>query len=98
MLGVQVVSFAIFAVASGSLVTFTQGIDVLGGPEALGITLADIGWGLVVLAGSSGAAAGVFPRELTVTENQKTLLLTNFGSKTLAIIDIAQLPIDSQRE
>ena len=41
--------------------------------------------------------AGVFPRELRVTEDQKTLLLTNFGSKNLAMIDIARLPLD-QRE
>ena len=38
--------------------------------------------------------AGVFPRELRVTANQQTLLLTNFGSKTLAVIDIARLPIE----
>ena len=42
--------------------------------------------------------AGVFPRELRVTENQKTLLLTNFGSKTLAVFDIAQLPVESPRK
>jgi len=38
--------------------------------------------------------AGVFPRELRVTEDQKTLLLTNFGSKNLAVIDIARLPLE----
>jgi DNA-binding beta-propeller fold protein YncE len=38
--------------------------------------------------------AGVFPRELKVTANQQTLLLTNFGSKTLAVIDVARLPIE----
>jgi DNA-binding beta-propeller fold protein YncE len=38
--------------------------------------------------------AGVFPRELRVTANQQTLLLTNFGSKTLAVIDVARLPIE----
>ena len=38
--------------------------------------------------------AGVFPRELRVTEDQKTLLLTNFGSKNLAMIDIARLPLE----
>ena len=50
---------------------------------------------------ASGAAAvlgtvpaGVFPRELRVTEDQKTLLLTNFGSKNLALIDIARLPLE----
>jgi DNA-binding beta-propeller fold protein YncE len=50
---------------------------------------------------ASGAAAvlgtvpaGVFPRELRVTEDQKTLLLTNFGSKNLALIDVARLPLE----
>jgi len=38
--------------------------------------------------------AGVFPRELRVTEDQKALLLTNFGSMTLAVIDIARLPLE----
>lgn len=38
-------------------------------------------------------SAGVFPRELTVTSDQRTLLLTNFGSKNLAVIDIARLPV-----
>lgn len=42
-------------------------------------------------------AAGVFPRELTLTANQQTLLLTNFGSKTLAVIDVARLPLESRR-
>ena len=37
--------------------------------------------------------AGVFPRELTVTQDQRTLLLTNFGSKTLAVIDVVRLPL-----
>jgi hypothetical protein len=37
--------------------------------------------------------AGVFPRELTVTANHRTLLLTNFGSRTLAAFDTARLPI-----
>ena len=41
--------------------------------------------------------AGVFPRELRVTEDQTTLLLTNFGSKSLALIDIARLPLESRK-
>jgi len=36
-------------------------------------------------------SVGVFPRELRVTHDQRTLLLTNFGSKTLALIDIERL-------
>ena len=38
--------------------------------------------------------AGVFPRELRMTENQRALLLTNFGSKTLAVIDTTRLPLE----
>jgi DNA-binding beta-propeller fold protein YncE len=41
---------------------------------------------------------GVFPRELRVIENQQTLLLTNFGSKTLAVIDISRLPLEPRRD
>ena len=49
---------------------------------------------------TSGAAAvlgtvpaGVFPRELRLTNDGKTLLLTNFGSKNLAMVDMARLPL-----
>jgi DNA-binding beta-propeller fold protein YncE len=38
--------------------------------------------------------AGVFPRELRVIDGQQALLLTNFGSKTLAVIDVARLPLE----
>ncbi len=36
---------------------------------------------------------GAFPRELSVTPDQRTLLLTNFDSKTLAVIDIARMAV-----
>jgi len=36
-------------------------------------------------------ATGAFPREMTVTRDQRTLLLTNFDSKTLAVIDLARI-------
>ena len=42
--------------------------------------------------------AGVFPRELRVSENQHILLLTNFGSKTLAVIDVARLPLEPREK
>lgn len=38
--------------------------------------------------------AGIFPRELRVTHDQRTLLLTNFGSKNLAVLDVARLPLE----
>ncbi len=37
--------------------------------------------------------AGGFPRELRVTADQRTLLLTNFTSNTLELIDIPRLPV-----
>ena len=41
--------------------------------------------------------AGVFPRELRVTEDQRTLLLTNFGSKNLTVIDVVRLPLEPRK-
>ena len=35
---------------------------------------------------------GAFPRELTLEANGQTLLLTNYNSSTLSIIDVAKLP------
>ena len=42
--------------------------------------------------------AGIFPRELRVTEDQRTLLLTNFGSKNLALIDVVRLPLEPRKK
>ena len=42
--------------------------------------------------------AGVFPRELTLSADKKTLFLTNFGSKNLAVIDVARLPLETRRK
>ena len=35
--------------------------------------------------------AGAFPRELRVTADGKTLLVTNFNSRTLQLVDIARM-------
>ncbi len=43
-------------------------------------------------------AAGVFPRELRVTEDFETLLLTNFGSQNLAVIDLERLPLEPRKQ
>lgn len=37
--------------------------------------------------------AGAFPREMRVTPDGHTLVLTNFGSKTIQLIDLDRLPI-----
>lgn len=36
--------------------------------------------------------AGIFPRELRVTPDGRTLLLTNFGSRNVQALDLARLP------
>ena len=41
--------------------------------------------------------AGVFPRELRVTDDQRTLLLTDFESKNLALIDVERLPLEPRK-
>ena len=38
-------------------------------------------------------ATGAFPREMSVTRDGRTLLLTNFDSKTLAVIDIPRISV-----
>jgi DNA-binding beta-propeller fold protein YncE len=38
--------------------------------------------------------AGLFPRELKVTPDGKTLLVTNFNSKSLELVDLARLTVD----
>ena len=39
-------------------------------------------------------AAGAFPREMRVTADGGTLLLTNFGSSSIQMFDLSRLPID----
>jgi DNA-binding beta-propeller fold protein YncE len=53
---------------------------------------------------SSGSAAvlgaiqaGAFPRELSLTADQRTLFVTNFKSKTLEIVDLARLPLSYEK-
>jgi DNA-binding beta-propeller fold protein YncE len=41
--------------------------------------------------------AGSFPREIRVTSDGRTLLLTNFGSRTLEIVDLTRLPINQRQ-
>ncbi len=41
--------------------------------------------------------AGAFPREMRVTADGRTLLLTNYISKTVDVIDLARLPVTPTR-
>jgi DNA-binding beta-propeller fold protein YncE len=49
-----------------------------------------------VLAGQRAVVGtlrvGIFPRELDVSPDGQSLLLTNYGSKTLSLIEVARLP------
>jgi DNA-binding beta-propeller fold protein YncE len=38
-------------------------------------------------------AAGAFPREIRVTADGQTLLVTNFASKSLEMIDVSRMPL-----
>lgn len=40
--------------------------------------------------------AGAFPREMSVSADGRTLFLTNFGSRSLQVLDVQRLPIDSK--
>ena len=40
--------------------------------------------------------SGSFPREMSVSSDGRTLFLTNFGSNSLQVMDVARLPIDSK--
>ena len=69
-----------------------------GSSTATSLTIVDaqkIAGGEAAVLGS--VPAGVFPRELRVTEDERTLLLTNFGSRNLAVIDIARLPVEPRK-
>ena len=38
--------------------------------------------------------AGAFPREMAISSDGRTLFLTNFGSRTLQVIDLTKLPME----
>jgi len=38
--------------------------------------------------------AGAFPREMRVTSDGATLIVTNFASKQIELIDLARLPVE----
>ncbi len=40
--------------------------------------------------------AGAFPREITVTADQKTLLVANFRSKTVELVDLSRVRLESR--
>jgi DNA-binding beta-propeller fold protein YncE len=54
------------------------------------IDAARVGEGAAAIIGS--IPAGAFPREMRVTADGRTLILTNFGSRTVQMIDLARIP------
>ena len=58
------------------------------------IDAAKVSDGAAAVVGS--IPAGAFPRELRVTPDGRTLVLTNFGSRTIQLVDLARLPLGSR--
>jgi DNA-binding beta-propeller fold protein YncE len=48
-------------------------------------------WGAAAVLGT--IPTGAFPRELQVTADQRTLLVSNFASRTLELVDLRRLPL-----
>jgi DNA-binding beta-propeller fold protein YncE len=64
-----------------------------GDPESLTVLdTAKISQGLAAVQGI--VPVGAFPREMAVSSDERTLFLTNFGSNSLQVLDIDQLPVD----
>lgn len=64
-----------------------------GGPGGQTLTVVDLSGSANGKSTVEGTIpAGEFPRELHVTPDGKTLLLTNFGSEELELIDLARMP------
>jgi DNA-binding beta-propeller fold protein YncE len=59
------------------------------------VDAAKIGSGNSAILGS--IPAGAFPREMRVTPDGATLLLTNFNSQSIEVIDLARLPLTPQK-
>ncbi len=58
------------------------------------IDAAKVSDGATAVSGS--IPAGAFPRELRVTPDGRTLVLTNFGSRTIQLVDLMRLPLGTR--
>ncbi len=75
----------------GRRVVVTNSNRFAGNGENQSLTIVDatrIAEGASAIVGS--IPAGAFPRELRVTTDGRTLILTNFGSRTLQMVDLAR--------
>ncbi len=82
-------------IESGKTVVLTNSNRFAGGPnDTQPLTVVDatrVKSGAAAVLGT--IPAGAFPRELRLTADGKTLLVTNFNSKTVELIDLARLPL-----
>ena len=59
------------------------------------IDAAKITQGAAAVIGS--IPAGAFPREMRVTPDGRTLVLTNFGSRSIELVDLTRLPLEPSK-
>jgi len=94
---VGVAPVGVIVVDGGSKVVAANSNRFAGGPDDHStltvIDAANIAAGAGAVLGT--VAAGAFPREVRVTANGKTLLVTNFASKSLEIIDLSRMPVQA---
>ena len=88
------------AVVNGGRQVIVTNSNRFAGSTSDGQSLTVIDAGRV--SGGAGAVvgsvpAGAFPRELRATPDGRTLVLTNFGSRTVQMIDLARLPTSPGR-
>ncbi len=67
---------------------FVTNSNRFGGGDAQSVSVLDAG---NLAAPQSSIPAGGFPRELKLTADGKTLLVTNYASGTLELVDMARL-------
>jgi DNA-binding beta-propeller fold protein YncE len=91
--GIAPVGVAVFE--DGRSVVVTNSNRFNGGPnDAQPLTVVDATRVAARSAAVRGTIqAGAFPRELRVTADGKTLLVTNFNSKTVQLVDIARMTL-----
>jgi DNA-binding beta-propeller fold protein YncE len=81
-------------IKGGSRIVVTNSNRFAGGADdRQTITLIDanrVALGEAAIVGS--VPAGSFPREMRVTADGRTLILTNFGSRSIQMVDVARIP------
>ena len=85
----------VVVIESGKTVVLTNSNRFAGGPnDTQPLTVVDatrVKSGAAAVLGT--IPAGAFPRELRLTADAKTLIVTNFNSKTIELVDLGRLPL-----